>query len=162
MQMDKKQLKVEQGIRLSRVLEETHTNGKDLGQTIGRKLSPQQVSAMRNGRASMTAKTAELIHSTWPVYSVAWLMGEGDREYRNEDERERARMLQYVNVHAQVRDGVDVIANACDYNIVPCGDGRYILATHKKYVELSGDEMLALVEEIRDFVDFKLSRMLNR
>ena len=87
MQMDKKQLKVEQGIRLSRVLEETHTNGKDLGQTIGRKLSPQQVSAMRNGRASMTAKTAELIHSTWPVYSVAWLMGEGDREYRNEDER---------------------------------------------------------------------------
>ena len=162
MQEIEKKLKLEQGNRLSRVLKETHTYGKDLGEEIGRKLSPQHVSAMLHGRASMTPKTAELIHSKWPVYSIAWLMGEGEREYRNEAERERAERHQYVTRFAQAQDGVELIANACDFNIVSCGDGGYIVATYKQYANIDGDEMSALVTEIRDFVDFKLSRMLNR
>ena len=159
MRNNRDEMKVEQGKRLSRVLKETHTNGKDLGAVIGRKLSPQQVSAMRNGRAGMVKRTAELIHAKWPVYSIAWLMGEGQFEYRNDDELEKAKRHQFVADYAQAFDGVELIANACDYNIVPCGDGRFILATYKQVTHVDGEEMSALVNEIRDYVDFKLSRM---
>ncbi|MBE6464437.1 MAG: hypothetical protein E7003_03855 [Eggerthellaceae bacterium] len=160
--MNKDELKVEQGKRLSLVLEQTHTRGKHLGDVIGRNLSEQQVSAMRNGRASMTKRTAELIHKEWPVYSVSWLMGEGEREYRNEDEREKAKRHQYVTEYGQAFDGAELIANACDFNIVPCGDDSYIVATNNQFAHIDGDEMFALVNEIRDFVRFKLSRMVEQ
>ena len=157
------EMKVERGKRLSVVLDETHTKGKDLGEAIGRKLTPQTVSAMLHGRAPVTPKTAELIHAKWPVYSVSWLLGEGPRDCRNEKERERARRHQFVSDYANVYDGIELIAKACNFNVIPRGEGGVMVCSDGKDRKelLSDDEWFDLMDEVRDFVDFKLGRLFK-
>ena len=157
------EMKVERGIRLSVVLKETHTRGKDLGDVIGRKLTPQTVSAMLHGRAPVTPKTAELIHAKWPVYSISWLLGEGPRGCRNEAERERARKHQFVSDYADVYDGIELIAKACNLIVIPRGEGGVMVCSDDRDGKalLSDDEWFGLMDEIRDFVDFKLGRLFK-
>ncbi len=169
------ELKAKTGEQLKQLYKDTGKTQRELAADIGRKES--FLSAIANGSAPMTDKTAAMIHEVLPDYSVEYLVG--DSPYRNEEERK----LEEAKTAAHDWDlsalGFGAYSELCGFTLTRTtvwDDGEkhesgyqqkiprdsMIIARDGKSVTVPFSKIEAIQDEVRDFVDFKLSRMLNR
>ena len=169
------ELKKETGRRLKQLYKDTGIDQRELAKMIGRK--ENALSPMANGKATLTERTAKLIHDKLPSYSVEYLTGASP--YRNDEERELAEAAKSKHDGDLLALGVGALSEVCGFTLTatlsyeaaePYESGwqkltptaSMIVARDGKSVTVPRSEIKALQTEIRDFVDFKLSRMLNR
>ena len=170
-----KELKVLTGKRLKQLYKDTGKSQRWLAEKLGRKET--YLSAIANGNAPMTEKMAMAIHEVLPSYSVEYLVG--DSEYRNDDERKLAEAEKAAHDWDLFALGFGAYSELCGFTLTRTTayeeGGKYesgyqqliprdsmIVARDGKSVTVPFSEIEALQDEVRDFVDFKLTRMMNR
>lgn len=173
----KHEIKVISANHLKQLLKETGVGKKELADKIGR--SAQAISALVGGKSVMSERTAGLINGIYPDYSVEWLTGRA--EYPNAHAEAVAAINQAKHEGALLEAGFRYLAELMGYTVtrdcdVMLTSGREVIADEKlfnaikkgwlvcrngKRVRLSLEEMNNLQNEIADFVDFKLGRLLK-
>lgn len=177
MQNQTSELKVISSLHLKRLLVETGVGKKELADKIGR--SAQAISALVNGKSLMSERTAKLINGIYPDYSVEWLTGRA--EYPNAHAEAIAAINQAEHESALLEEGFRCLAELMgyavtkDYSTLLENNGQsipveaalsaigrgWLVCRDGKRAQLSIDEMSQLQNEIADFVDFKLGRLLK-
>lgn len=171
------ELKAISANHLKQLLNETGTKKKELANQIGR--SAQAISALVSGKSMMTKRTAELINEKYPDYSVEWLTGHA--EYPNAHAEAVAVINQAKHESALLEEGFRCLGELMGYTVTKDYASLFESSGHSITVEaafsaikkgwlvcrngkrarLSIDEMNRLQNEIADFVDFKLGRLLK-
>lgn len=171
------ELKVISAKHLKQLLAETGVGKKELADRIGR--SAQAISALVGGKSMMSEKTAQLINGIYPDYSVEWLTGHA--EYPNAHAEAVAAINQTKRESALLEEGFRCLGELMGYTVTKDyaslfeGNGHgitpevafsainkgWLVCRNGKRARLSIDEMSRLQNEIADFVDFKLERLLK-
>lgn len=170
--MNPQELKVITGQRLKLLYKETGISQRDLAEMVGRKETA--LSPIANGKATMTERWANRIHSVLPDYSVEYLMGESP--YRNDREREIEERAKKKH-HGDMLDlGIGALADACGYTFTaravfiaqgePLDSGlqrfvpdtEMIVSRDGETTVISREDMRRIQQEVRDFLDFKIQQ----
>lgn len=173
--MERNELKRETGRRLKSLYNETGIKQRELAEMLGRKESA--LSPLANGKATMTERWANQIHSVLPDYSVDYLMGRSP--YRNDREQEIAERAMKEH-HGEMLDlGIGALADACGYTftatamLVPQGepfesgyrkfapDTGVIVSRGGNAATIPREEMRRIQQEVRDFFDFKIQQAMK-
>lgn len=177
MQNQTSELKVISALHLKRLLVETGVGKKELANKIGR--SAQAISALVNGKSLMSERTAKLINGIYPDYSVEWLTGRA--EYPNAHAEAVAVINQTKHESALLEEGFRCLGELMGYTVTKdyaslfessghsvtdeaafsAINKGWLVCRNGKRARLSIDEMSRLQNEIADFVDFKLGRLLK-
>ena len=169
------ELKAKTASHLKQLLAETGIKKGEFARSIGR--SAQTVSAMVKGSGPVTERTARAINDLYPDYSVEWLMGLA--EYPNALAESVATIDQSKRDTALLNEGFRALAALMGYTVTkaagaPIKNGRmraedivsevregYLVCRDGKQARLSLEDMNLMQNEIADFVDFKLNRLLR-
>lgn len=171
------EIKVSSANHLKQFLTETGVRKKELASKIGR--SAQAISALVSGKSMMSERTAKLINEIYPDYSVEWLTGHA--EYPNAHVEAVAAISQAERDSALLEEGFRCLAELMGYAVTKDYGSLFENSGHSvavedafsaikrgwlvcrdgKKVQLSIDDMSRLQNEIADFVDFKLGRLLK-
>lgn len=169
------EIKAKSADHLKKLIAENRLKKGEFAQSIGR--SAQTVSAMVKGSGPVTERTARAINALYPDYSVEWLMGLA--EYPNALAESIAAIDQSKRDATLLREGFRTLATLMGYTITKSAeatinDGRvraeekvrevnegYLVSRNGKQARISLVDMHLLQNEIADFVDFKLDRLLQ-
>ena len=165
------------GQRLKQIIDEQEISQSDLSRKIH--LSQQSISRMVKGLASVTDQTADLITDLFPQYRKSWLMGYDDlktgsaslaavfQDSQRENDLLMKGLISFATLNQisisftspafQEDQQSDSVENVLQW----LKDG-YTISREGRSAQLSLDEMNALQNEICDFVEFKLQRIIDR
>lgn len=173
--MNPNELKAETGRRLKLLYKETGISQRELAEMLKRKETA--LSPIANGKATMTERWANLIHSALPDYSVEYLMGESP--YRNDREREIEERKARLHNTDMLDLGIGALADACGYTftaratLVPQGeplesgfqelvpDTEMIVSRDGETTVISREDMRRIQQEVCDFLDFKIQQAVK-
>lgn len=164
------------GNRLKELCEKEHITQSELSDSIY--ISQQTISKIINHKASMTEETARRISEKYPGYSFEWLMGYVD--YKNEMEHFGQEITEAQD-KAHIRwTGLLAFAKLSGFEInfaspLPKSTGGrhkvedaikmfrdgYVVRRGKQKQNVSLEQMNQLQNEICDFVEFKLNKLLE-
>lgn len=149
-------------------------------------MAQQNVSKLKNGKVVLSKEHAENITEAFPEYRAEWLLGLDDFKTREDyqdhlEEYSREALGQAMSERRSLRLGFLHLARLSGYTVI---EGRSALSNNvrsgipaeddhetiknswyvrqsNEWARLSRDEMSRLQNEIADFVDFKLGRLLK-
>ena len=172
------------GIILDELKEQYGISQTDFAGQIN--MAQQNVSKLRNGKVVLSKEHAESITSAFPDYRAEWLLGLDDfktrEDYQDHLEKDsRTALGQAISERRSLRLGFLHLARLNGYTVIeglsallnntgsgiPAEDDRetinnsWYVRQNDKWARLSRDEMSRLQNEIADFVDFKLGRLLK-
>lgn len=166
------------GQRLKVIIEEQEISQSELSRQIH--LSQQTISRMIKGLASVTEQTADSVIKLFPQYRKSWLMGYDDmktgadslREEFQKNQTENDLLLQGLICFAKLNH-IDICFTSPAFqnpedphhdsieNVLKWVRDGYTISSEGISAQLSLDEMNALQNEICDFVEFKLKRIIE-
>ena len=149
-------------------------------------MAQQNVSKLKNGKVVLSKEHAENITEAFPEYRAEWLLGLDDFKTREDyqdhlEEYSREALGQAMSERRSLRLGFLHLAKLKRYTVIeghsallnnvrsgiPAEDDRetiknsWYVRQNDEWARLSRDEMSRLQNEIADFVDFKLGRLLK-
>ena len=164
------------GNRLKELCEKEHITQSDLSDSIY--ISQQTISKIINHKASMTEETARRISEKYPEYSFEWLMGYVD--YKNEMEHFGQAITEAQDKAHILWTGLLAFVKLSDFEInfaspLPKSNGGrhkvedaikmvrdgYVVRRGKQKGYISLEKMSLLQNEICDFIEFKLNKLLE-
>ena len=150
--------------RVAIVCREQGLTQKKLGEIIF--LTEQSVNRIVKGHVKLTKENATRIVQAFPLYRIEWLLGLSD--YKTNDELFNSIHKKAKIEHERRIDAIRALAELRGYTLdlyySTSGVGgdaaeTYIVSNGKTNKEISLD---LLIDEIADFVDFKLMRFLKK
>ena len=168
----KTEIKPKPAERLKMLCDDEGITQKDLSKKIH--ISPQTISKIINQRSSLTEDNAKRIIDLYPKYRFEWLMGYDP--YKTTSELNLAILSQAQQEGDKLLLGLQAFASLCGYEIsLPLSangskDAMEIVEAIKlgyainrkgKTVYISIDNMNRLQNEICDFVEFKLKKIVE-
>lgn len=184
----KKQVDAVSAKRLGIILDELKERYK-INQTIFAEhthMAQQNISKLRNGKVALSTEHAKAITDAFPEYRIEWLLNIDNFKTREDyqdhlEEESRAALGQAIHERRSLRLGFLHLAKLKGYTIIeghsallnnvrsgiPAEDDRetiknsWYVRQNDEWARLSRDEMSRLQNEIADFVDFKLGRLLK-
>lgn len=167
------------GQRLKQIIDEQGISQTELSKKIH--ISQQTISRMVKGLASVTDQTASLITELFPQYRRSWLMGYDDMKTGNDEmnhlirqQHQESKLLNTGLISFASLSGFKIEITSPAFqnpedphhdsieNIMKWIKDGYTISREGRSAQLSLDEMNALENEICDFVEFKLSRIINQ
>lgn len=164
------------GNRLKELCEKEHITQSELSDSIF--ISQQTISKIINHKASMTEETARRISEKYPGYSFEWLMGYVD--YKNEMEHFGQAMTEMQDEAHLLWTGLLAFAKLSGFEISfasplsKSNGGRnkvedaikmvrdgYVVRRGKQKQNISLEQMNQLQNEICDFIEFKLNKLVE-
>lgn len=147
----------EPGKRVKLLLEKEKMTHERLGELIG--MSPQHISRIVNGHATLYEDVARRIIDVFPEYELSWLLGFSDyptQEIRREEiQRQREDAKDYVLLDL-AEQGMIRLAQASEWKVY-----KNLTFVHDKHqsFKLSIWEFDALREECRSYVAMRLKQL---
>lgn len=165
------------GERLKMIIDEQGISQSELSRKIH--LSQQTISRMIKGLASVTDQTASQITELYPQYRKSWLMGYD--EMKTGSDSLAAVFQKSKDESSQLMQGLISFASLNDFqisftspayqedphrdsieNVLKWIKDGYTISREGRSAQISLDEMNALQNEICDFVEFKLQRIIEK
>lgn len=168
----KSEIKPEPAERLKKLCEDERIKQKELSEKI--LLSPQTISKIINKKSSLTEDNAKRIIDLYPQYRFEWLMGYDP--YKTTAELNIAILSQAQQEGDKLLLGLQAFASLSGYEIliplsasgsrdvmeiVEAINHGYSITHAGKTVFISIDNMNRLQNEICDFVEFKLQKIVE-
>lgn len=167
------------GQRLKQIIDEQGISQSELSRKIH--LSQQTISRMIKGLASVTDQTADYVIKIFPQYRKSWLMGYDEMKTGAEslagafqqNQTENELLMRGLISFAKLSD-IEIgftspaFQNPDDphhdsiENILKWVKDGYTISSEGRSAQLTLDEMNVLQNEICDFVEFKLKKIIDR
>lgn len=157
------------GIRLKEICEQCDIRQAELAKRIF--ISQQTISKIINGKATLTLQTAQRIIDLYPQYRIEWLTGRDDYKTYNDvfnalfDKHNAKYGMQIMALKslAELR-GFEIIPDSSGAVLVPSGgyEDIYIVRHERKQFYASYSEIVEWVDDVCDFAELKLTRLMNK
>ena len=154
-----------QAERLKILLDEQNLRHYELANLIF--ITPQTLSKIINGKASLTEANARLISAKYPQYSAEWLLGFVD--YRTREDSPLYKFKQAVEQRnlpwkrlQRLSEAVCDLSELSGHLIAPMKDGKIFMFGNYKSAEISSEDYGDLCNDILDYVEFKAGQLLRK
>lgn len=167
----KVEIKPIRGFRVKQLCTELQITQAELARKTN--ISVQAISGMINGKVNVTETSANAIHEAFPQYSFKWIMGYSD--YKTVLEEKLANADKVHGKAVMEMDGFRSFAsvNGFSVNIPDAGEINeyteadifkhwFTLSNGKQSVELSTTEMGNLIDDISDYIKYRLNRYIEK
>ena len=166
------EIKPEPAERLKQLCEEENIKQQELASLIC--TSPQTISKIINKKSSLTEDNASRIVALYPKYRFEWLMGYDP--YKTNADLFMGVIADTQKESDMMMLGLQAFASLCGYEIsreIPdsCQNdlatvfrkahAKYTISHNEEIAKISLEEMNRFQNEICDFVEFKLSRLIK-